>query len=123
MLHTLEQILHIIHMNQSYIRLRIENISDAVEHETLVSYAEHEQKQYDVWQYVYFLMKGAFFTPKKHMPPTDQLDALFLLHEMKKALLYYELVQHLSGAQKRAAEQALTKAFEYSLFFSKIMNS
>ncbi|MCL6586838.1 MAG: hypothetical protein K6T72_10065 [Anoxybacillus sp.] len=120
MLHLLEQILHIISMNQSYIRLRLENRSDEAEYEKLVNYAEHEQKQYHLWQYVYFLVKGASFSPKKHVQLLGNVEALLLFHEMKKALLYYELVPHLSGAQKWAAEQALTKALEHSLFFSNL---
>lgn len=125
MLYTLEHLIEAISISRKLVQIRLKSTEDMSEKEKLSAYERHEQKKHDIWQYTYFLIKGAYFNKKVNHPirQVEEVDSLLLLYEMKKALLYYELAKSLSGAQKCAAEQALCQALEHSSFFSKMMHT
>ncbi|ANB61658.1 hypothetical protein [Anoxybacteroides amylolyticum] len=121
MLGTLEQIIASITISKQLAGVWLENMDNAWEKEKVAAYVQHEQTQYDIWQYSYFLQKGTYWNKRveQAVPPEDIVSVL-LFYEIKKALLYYEIAKECARSQRWAADQALTKALEHSLFFSNL---
>ncbi|WP_027409891.1 hypothetical protein [Anoxybacteroides tepidamans] len=83
-------------------------------------YIQEEQKQYSIWEYIYFLTSGKPYDRslkvKHEAKTTEELVLLLCFYELQKASIYRKLSEILSGAQKYAAEQALAQALKNSRF-------
>jgi rubrerythrin len=78
-------------------------------------FLKHGQKQYQLFQYLHFLMNGASYEHKPchivHDSLHDLIDAA-LFNEMKKINGYYELFTSLTGTKKQVTMQALQHSLQ-----------
>jgi hypothetical protein len=125
MLYILEKVMNATMVSIRLGKLLMEQMVDEEWKHQLTSYLEYEQKQYEVWQYTYFLTIGKYYQKKSGDEnvgeSSDEMMKTALFNEINKAMLYYELWAVLFGAQKSAAERALQRALEHGYLFFTMM--
>jgi hypothetical protein len=92
-----------------------DKMNDEKRKRQLQLFLEHGQKQYQLFQYLHFLMNGAYYEHKPcpivHDSTNDLIDAA-LFNEVKKTNWYYELFTSLTGTQKWIMIQALKHSLQ-----------
>jgi rubrerythrin len=96
-------------------QLLFDKMNDEKRKRQLRLFLEHGQKQYQWFQYLHFLMNGAYYEHKPcqivHDSTNDLIDAA-LFNEMKKTNWYYELFTSLTGTKKQVIMQALKHSLQ-----------
>ncbi|WP_199426294.1 hypothetical protein [Thermaerobacillus caldiproteolyticus] len=127
MIGTLKQILQATSVSQRLGEKLMARLSEERWKQQLASYLQYEQKQYELWQYIYFLIVGRYGEKSVDDAVMDgsvnDLVNAALGNEIKKAMLCYELRAALSGAPQQAADRALERALEYGNLFVMMMQT
>ncbi|WP_160299077.1 hypothetical protein [Bacillus alveayuensis] len=96
-----------------------QSLSDKVDDEKwkrqLQLFLEYGQKQYQSFQYLHFLINGAYYEHKSRSIVHDSINDLLeaaLFNEVKKTNRYSELFTKLTGTQKHVMMQALKHSLQ-----------
>jgi len=103
-----------------------EIVDDEMWKQQLALYLEDIHRQYQLWQYIHYLLAGAYEESgeeKTVKAPVAVLVHALCFNELDKGMLCQKAREKLSGAAQKAADRALQQAIQYSRLFFTMMQT
>jgi hypothetical protein len=126
MIRTVKQLLYITRTSTQLAEQMAEIVSDETWKQQFILYLEDITRQYKLWQYIHYLLAGAYEESDSEKIVTASVSELLYAlcsNELKKGILCRKASEMLSGAAQKAADYSLQQAIQYSqLFFTMIKN-
>ncbi|KXG10054.1 hypothetical protein AT864_01615 [Anoxybacillus sp. P3H1B] len=126
MLDMLEQAIRATFVTWQLAEQLLEKLCDEQWQSWLTSYIAKEQKQHEIWKYLFMVSRGipyerALNDKGQAVQHVEEMVAALFFREIEKNMLYYRMYTQLAKAPKYAAEQALTHSLEHSRCFFQWM--
>jgi hypothetical protein len=120
MIRMVKQLLHVTATSTQLAERLMETVEEEVWRQQFIRYLEDAKRQYQLWQYIHYLLAGTYEESDRE----EAVHAFFseLLHrlclqEWKKAMLCHKAREGLSGAAQKASDHVLQQAMQYSRLF------
>ncbi|OAT72190.1 hypothetical protein A7K69_11860 [Parageobacillus thermoglucosidasius] len=126
-MHTVKQLLRATRRSAQLAEQLAEMVDNEMWKQQLALYLEDIQRQYQLWQYIHHLLAGAYeesVVEEKTVKASvaDFVHAL-CCNELEKGMLCQRASEKLSGAARKAADQSLQQAIQYSRLFFTMMQT
>jgi len=126
MMRAVKQLLRAIKRSAQLAEQLAEMVDDEMWKQQLALYLEDIQRQYELWQYIHYLLAGAY--EESGEEKTAKASVAGLVHalccnELEKGMLCQKASEKLAGAARKAADQSLQQAIQYSRLFFTMMQT
>lgn len=127
MMHTVKQLLRATRRSAQLAEQLAEMVDNEMWKQQLALYLEDIQRQYQLWQYIHHLLAGAYeeSVVEEKTVKASAADFVHALccNELEKGMLCQRASEKLSGAARKAADQSLQQAIQYSRLFFTMMQT
>lgn len=126
-MHAVKQLLRAIKRSVQRAEQLAEMVDDEMWKQQLALYLEDVQRQYELWQYIHYLLAGSYYEESDEEKTAKASVADFVhalcCNELEKGMLCQRASEKLSGAARKAADRSLQQAIQYSWLFFTMMQT